>query len=114
MSAEAITASRLAKKGMGLIERALTLYEKMVQDAENNNREREQQFLGHVRNITEAVLACTKVQAEEREQLEFEQEHKLGDLRDLILQYLATLKPAELTSLVAQAQAGKPAVETHA
>lgn len=114
MSAEAITATRLAKRGMALVGRVLGLYEAMADEAEKHDELAKTQLLGHMRNITDAIVACTKVQAEEREQLEFEQEHKLGDLRELILQYLASLKPAELTSLVAQAQAGAPKTEVHA
>lgn len=115
MSVEAVTATRLAHRGLKLIGRTMALYEEMANDAEAGDTKAARQFLGHTKNITDAVMACVKVQAEEREQLEFEQEHNLGDLRRLIVEYLAALKPADVSALLVEAKLppsdGK---ETHA
>jgi len=94
MSAELVTAKRLAERGLGILSRILTDFEDMPCN----------QLRGHVKNITDCVMACVKVQAEEREQLTFEREELTGDLREMLKQYLASLPRAEVTALVAEAQ----------
>ena len=103
MSVEAITATRLAAKGLRLIDKVLTIFEEMAEAGQ------EKQLLGHTKNITDAVLACTKVQAEEREQVAFERENDIGDLRRLLIEHLAAMSDAERGSIIAEAAKGKKA-----
>jgi len=101
MSAELVTAKRLAERGLGILSRILTDFEDMPCN----------QLRGHVKNITDCVMACVKVQAEEREQLTFEREELTGDLREMLKQYLASLPAAEVGRLVAESQQARPQQE---
>ena len=95
MSAEKVTAKRLAEKGLGLLSRILTDFEDMAGN----------QLRGHAKNITDCVLACTKVQAEEREQLDFEKATQLDPeaIRDAMLDWLKNLPASEKQALMAEA-----------
>lgn len=103
MSTELDISSKIARKGLGALDGVLDTilgYEAPVR-------------VKFVREITEAIKAAALIMQQEREQLEFEQDHQIGELRDLLRQYLATLKPAEVSALVAEA-AKKQAGEVHA
>ena len=102
MSTESDIAGKITQRGLSAILRVLTELDGLPRDDWSKT---------HVRDITDCVLAAVKVQAEEREQLNFEREHNMGDLRDLLKQYLASLPPAEVVSLVEEVANGK---EVHA
>ena len=104
MSVERATAKRLAEKGLGLLSRILTDYEDMPGN----------QLRGHVKNITDCVMACVKVQAEEREQLEFESTASLSpdEIRAALKEYLSSLPYDERVALLGgPAHAQLPAVK---
>lgn len=100
MSVEKITAKRLAEKGMALLDRILTDFEDMPP----------KQLLGHTKNITDAVLACTKVQAEEREQLDFEKENQLSpeDIRAAFVGWLRSMPLEEKQQLMVETGLAPP------
>lgn len=93
MSTELDISSRIARKGLSALDGVLDTiigYEAPIR-------------VKFVREITEAIKAAAVVMQQEREQLEFEREHQIGELKDLLKQYLASLPPAEVVALVAEA-----------
>ena len=100
MSAEKVTAKRLAEKGIKLLDKILVSFEEMP----------DKQLWGHVKNITDCVMACVKVQAEEREQLDFEKTAQLSpeDIRAAMVEWLKGLPLEEKHALMAEAGIAPP------
>ena len=97
MGPESDIAGRIAGKGLKILDKILDKLEAIPPCDWSGH---------HVRDITDCVMAAVKVQAEQREQLEFENGEKLGadDLRKLLKEYLASLPALDFAALVKEAR----------